>query len=142
MGCYNFGKRNKRGSRLLQFCQEQNLKITNTYFKKREGKRWTWLAPNQTFKSQIDYVLTPASTFIRATDCYTQSNFQFHSDHRLLKCLLKINKKRHTTKHHNTGTRPNPTNKENYSKLLQENLRVMEGKGLSLIHISEPTRPY
>ena len=32
---YGYGKRNDRGWRLLRFCQEKNLKIINTFFKKK-----------------------------------------------------------------------------------------------------------
>ncbi len=34
IGPYNYGKRNDRGEKLVQFCLENNLKIINTWFKK------------------------------------------------------------------------------------------------------------
>lgn len=52
---YGHGKRNARVCKLIRFCQEHELKIVNSHFKKRNGKLWTWLAPNQDFKSQIDF---------------------------------------------------------------------------------------
>ena len=37
IGNYTYGKRNKNGNKLVQLCQENNLKIVNTIFKKKEG---------------------------------------------------------------------------------------------------------
>ena len=35
MGPYNYGSRNERGNKLIiNFCQENNLKIVNSYFQK------------------------------------------------------------------------------------------------------------
>jgi len=31
------------------------MKILNTFFKKRIGKRWTWISPNMEYKRQIEY---------------------------------------------------------------------------------------
>jgi len=57
IGPYNYGNRNERGWKLVRFCQEHQLKIANTMFKKRIGRRWTWIAPNQEYRSQIDYII-------------------------------------------------------------------------------------
>lgn len=35
IGKYVYSKRNESGQRLLRFCQEYNLKITVTFFKKK-----------------------------------------------------------------------------------------------------------
>lgn len=59
IGEYCYGKRNERGERLIDFCAEQELKIINTFFEKRKARRWTWLSPNQKYKTQIDYIITP-----------------------------------------------------------------------------------
>jgi hypothetical protein len=55
IGNYGYGKRNERGWRLLNFCQENNLKIVNTFYKKRMSRRWTWISPNYNTTNLIDY---------------------------------------------------------------------------------------
>ena len=61
MGKYNYGQRNDRGWKLIRFCQEPQMKIINTMYKKGEGKMWTWISPNLEYKNQIDYMITPAN---------------------------------------------------------------------------------
>lgn len=43
---FGYRERNKRGERLLQFAQENNLSIMNTFFKKKSKQRWTWTSPD------------------------------------------------------------------------------------------------
>lgn len=93
MGKTNYGKRNKNGWKLVGWCQENNMKIANTYFKKRKGKLWTWVSPNEEYKNQIDFILTPMIKN-RIIDCKVE-RFTFHSDHRLLGCKMKIKKIRY-----------------------------------------------
>ena len=87
MGPYNYGKRNERGRELIQFCRENRLKIVNTFFKHRRGKRWTWISPNQNFKSQIDYMLVPQ--IYNEIKNFTVRNFPYLSDHRLIFCEIE-----------------------------------------------------
>lgn len=97
VGNYGYGKRDKRGWELITFCQKHEMEIVNSNFKKCRRKLWTWLAPNQQFKSQIDFILIKNS-YNSTIDCIV-SNFNFHSDHKLLLCELAImNKKKHNNK--------------------------------------------
>jgi len=61
VGPYGLGLRNDRGERLCQFCQEENMKITNTWYKLPPGCLYTWKAPgdgpDNIFRNQIDYIL-------------------------------------------------------------------------------------
>lgn len=50
------------------------------------------MALNQSFKSQIDLILTLVREELKIKDCYTQK-FYFHSDHRLLVCKMKVKNK-------------------------------------------------
>ncbi len=43
LGKYGYGNRNERGWRLVRFYQEHNLKIINSMYKKRKGKRRSWI---------------------------------------------------------------------------------------------------
>ena len=49
---------NKRGFRLLEFADANELSITNTMFEKRTIRRWTWISPDKNTKNEIDFILT------------------------------------------------------------------------------------
>ena len=89
MGPYGYGKRNDRGDQQVHFCQENKLTIVNTFYKKWVGKRWTWLAPNSTYKTEIDYILTPYMGQINKFKILL-NKFPFNTDHRLLKIEIPL----------------------------------------------------
>lgn len=62
IGEFGLGIRNDKGERLAQFCQENDVVITNTYFKLPERRLYTWKSPadganNKIVRNQIDYLL-------------------------------------------------------------------------------------
>jgi len=42
---FGLRRKNHRGERLIEFCKEQNLIITNTLFLQPKRKRYTWTMP-------------------------------------------------------------------------------------------------
>ena len=53
VGQYGYGERNERGTRLVQFATSENLTISNTCFKKRKSRKWTWRSPNGLVKMRL-----------------------------------------------------------------------------------------
>ncbi|KAJ2938172.1 hypothetical protein O0L34_g18512 [Tuta absoluta] len=51
MGRYGYGQRNERGEILLEYAMEYKLSIMNTFFKKRDSRKWTWLSPDSNTKN-------------------------------------------------------------------------------------------
>lgn len=47
LGKHGFGERNARGDRLINYAFEYKLSIMNTFFKKKQNRRWTWISPDQ-----------------------------------------------------------------------------------------------
>ena len=58
IGRHGYGDMNERGERLLEFCSENQLCITNTYFQHKPSRKWTWSHPNGRSKNMIDFIIT------------------------------------------------------------------------------------
>ena len=56
VGSFGLGMRNNRGDRLVDWCIEHRMVITNTWFKVHP-RRYTWTQPGDPEKNQIDFIL-------------------------------------------------------------------------------------
>ena len=56
-GKFGLGMQNEAGQRLIEFCQENSLVITNTLFQQQKKRRYTWKSPDDQHRNQIDYIL-------------------------------------------------------------------------------------
>ena len=56
-GKFGLGIRNEAGQRLIEFCQENALIITNTVFQQHKRRLYTWTSPDGQHQNQIDYIL-------------------------------------------------------------------------------------
>lgn len=88
MGPYSYGKRNERGKKLVEFWAANHLKIVDTYYKRGKGWRWTWISPNQEFKTQINYVITTATS--KKIKKFDIKKFPLFSDQRLIFCKMDV----------------------------------------------------
>ena len=57
VGEYGLGERNERGDRLIQFCQENNLIVANTFYQHPNRHLYTWKSPGDRHRNQIDYIM-------------------------------------------------------------------------------------
>ena len=55
-GKFGLGVQNDAGKRLIEFCQENALVITNTLFQHKR-RLYTWTSPDGQHHNQIDYIL-------------------------------------------------------------------------------------
>jgi exonuclease III len=105
-GSFGSGTRNSRGDSLINFTERHRLKIMNTYFKKREQRRWTWISPNGDTKNEIDYIITDKPQIV--TDVSVLNSFKTSSDHRMVRASLAINTKRERARLVRKPKKPNP----------------------------------
>ena len=52
-GIFGLGVRNEAGQRLIEFCQENTLVITNTLFQQHKRRLYTWTSPDGQHRNQI-----------------------------------------------------------------------------------------
>ena len=119
VGPYGLGHRNERGIRLIKFAQENNLKIANTFYKKKASSRWTWCAPNGRTRNEIDFIL--CDNIAHVSDVHVVKNLKFDSDHRMVISSMQIKKRRRYCRK-NSGPRPNQVDKDIFASNLQRSL--------------------
>ena len=56
-GKFGLGIRNEAGQRLIDFCKENTLVITNTLFQQHKRRLYTWTSLDGQHRNQIDYIL-------------------------------------------------------------------------------------
>ena len=98
-GKLGLGVHNEAGQRLTEFCQENALVITNTFFQQHKRRRYTWTSPDSQYQYQIDYILCSQRwrNFIQSA---TRPGATCGSDHELLiaKFRLKLKQVGETTR--------------------------------------------
>ena len=52
-GKFGLGIRNEAGQRLIEFCQENTLIITNTFFQQHKRRLYIWTSPDGQHRNQI-----------------------------------------------------------------------------------------
>lgn len=91
LGRFGIGERNERGERLVDFAVNQRLYIMNTFFQKKENKKWTWRSPNGEIKNEIDFIMANDKRIFK--DVTVINRFNTGSDHRLVRGEIKIDLK-------------------------------------------------
>ena len=57
IGKFGLGIQNEAGQRLIEFCQENALVITNTLFQQHKRRLYTRTSPDSQHRNHIDYIL-------------------------------------------------------------------------------------
>ena len=99
-GKFGLGVRNEAGQRLIEFCQENGLVITNTLFQQHKRRLYTWTSPDGQHQNQIDYILCSQRWRSSIQSTKTRPESDCGSEHELLiaKFRLKLKKVGKTTK--------------------------------------------
>ena len=97
------GQRNERGDTLVEWATSKNLKIMNTQFQKKAGRRWTWRSPDGNTKNEIDYIITVKPSMV--TDVTVLNRINTGSDHRMVMGSITLNTRAERRKLLNKNTR-------------------------------------
>lgn len=98
VGKFGLGKRNVRGDRLVEFCSENNMVITNTWFQHPARRLYTWRSPadkpSHVVRNQIDYIMIKHRFRNSIIQVKTYPGADVKSDHNPVcaKMLLKLKK--------------------------------------------------
>ena len=100
MGRYGKGEVNSNGKELLEFCNRQNLVITNTLFRHKMAHRSTWESPVTTtdtsrrnpYRNQIDFILVRKEHQHTIRDARSHNGLLTFTDHRLVRTKINLRK--------------------------------------------------
>ena len=95
-GQFCLGCRNERGSRRLQFCEENNMMIANTYFQHQKCILYTCISPGDIYRNQIDFIRINKRFRNGVRQPRTYPGAEVGSDHNPL--IIKMNIKLKTPK--------------------------------------------
>lgn len=115
-GPYGLGSRNERGSRFIEFCQENHLVVTNTCFKLPCRRLYTWKSPQDRrgimVRNQIDYITINSRFRNGVLDAKTYPGCDINSDHNPVVITLRVKLK--------TIKRPKPVNRIDWNNASEE----------------------
>ncbi|VVC38380.1 Endonuclease/exonuclease/phosphatase [Cinara cedri] len=115
-GKFGFGTRNQRGDRLIEFCKERDMIITNTLFSQPKRRRYTWTMPEEGNRYQLDYILVKKRYRNQVKQSKSYPGADINSDHNLVIMETRLSLKK--------STRNQETKKKWYvEKLKQEGTR-------------------
>ncbi|XP_072047001.1 craniofacial development protein 2-like [Amphiura filiformis] len=91
LGKFGYGESNERGERLLNFCAQNELCISNTCFKqKKESREWTWESPDGKTKNKIDFILIKQRWKSSISMARSFPSVDTGSDHQLVLANFKL----------------------------------------------------
>ncbi|XP_050424191.1 craniofacial development protein 2-like [Adelges cooleyi] len=90
VGKHGLGRRNIRGERLVNFCKQNNFLVTNTMFEVPKIRRYTWVAPGDTNRYQMDYVLAKSRFKKQVMTSHSFPSAEIDCDHNLVVMKYKI----------------------------------------------------
>ncbi|XP_025419604.1 craniofacial development protein 2-like [Sipha flava] len=98
VGDFGLGKRNARGERVVEFCRENGMIITNTRFQNPKRRIYTWKMPGDIARYQINYILIKNRFKNQMKFCKTCPSADCDSDHNIViaKCELRYKKTQRT----------------------------------------------
>jgi endonuclease/exonuclease/phosphatase family metal-dependent hydrolase len=84
VGPHGLGRNNHRGQMLINFCERNGLIVTNTWFRKHKRRLYTWKAPGDRSRYQLDYILVKHRFRNSLKDVHTLPGTDFDSDRNFL----------------------------------------------------------
>ena len=93
-GKYGLGVQNEAGQRLIEFCQENALVITDTLFQQNKIRLYTWTSPDGQHQNQTDSILCSQRWRHSLQSAKTKMGADCGSDHELLIAKFRLQLKK------------------------------------------------
>lgn len=93
-GKHGLGNRNERGQMLIEFCKRNKLCLTNTWFKQNKRRTYTWKAPGDLRRRQLDYILVKQRYRNSVKNSHACPGADANTDHSLVVMRAKLKLKR------------------------------------------------
>lgn len=111
VGQFGVGRRNHRGHLLASFMEKEGLFMMNSFFRKREHRKWTWQSPDGATKNEIDFILSTKKQVF--DDVSVINAVKTGSDHRMVRGTLNLNIKLERSRLMKSTLRPAPIQVQN-----------------------------
>ena len=100
-GKFALGIQNETGQRLIQFCQDKTLVITNILFQQHNRRLYTWTSPDGQHQNQIDYIICRQRwiSFIQSAKTRARADCGSDHEHLIEKFRLHLKKVRKITRY-------------------------------------------
>mgnify|MGYP001792712307 CR=1 FL=1 len=90
IGDEGLGEMNDNGRRFASLCARNSLFIGGTFFKHRDIHKYTWTSANGKYRNQIDHVAIGIKFRKLVVDVRAQQGTDKASDHRLVRCKIRL----------------------------------------------------
>ena len=118
------------------------MMIANTFFRKRTGKLWTFMADSTGAKTQVDYILIRRKWKNSLHNCEANNSFSsVGSDHRILTAKLKLILRKNSTQAKKTqydwSILKNKDASTEYSKAVREKCNELQSENTTVTELYE-----
>ena len=90
IGKFGKKKKNSNGELLLNFCAQQELSITNTFFYQPDKNYYTWKHPRSDHYHLLDYAITRKANLADVLCTKAMRGPECSTDHYLVRCQLRM----------------------------------------------------
>ena len=126
LGAHGVGNMNSNGLRLLSFCSEFQLAITNTYFQLRNKHKNTWKHPRSGHWHMLDHVIIRRRDLVDCLITRVMRGAECGTDHLMQRSILRlsirpsIRRRCKTTKKLNTTLLNDQQKRQDFQRRIQD----------------------
>ena len=89
---HGLGTRDEKGRYLIEFCQINKLCIMNTWFKQPKRRVYTWKAPGDCNRYQLDYIIVQNryKNSVKNVHAYPKADVKSYPNMVMMKVCLRL----------------------------------------------------